>query len=267
MGLPVVWHLHESLPPRLGKEHRRALRGVDRFIAISGFVADSARQAGIPDEKLVTIPNPCVIPTVDLAPARRAGRGEYGIDADAPVFGIVGRIVRWKGQKEFLLAAERVLTEVAESIAIIIGDAADLGADYEREIHEMVAASDHKHRILLIGYTADMLTAYAMLDVLVHASIEPEPFGLVITEAMAHRVAVVAADFGAPNEIIEDGVDGFLVDPGNTEHLAKTIIYLLNEKSERGRIVEKAWRKVKKEYDPTRFGAAVAEVYDKILLL
>ena len=265
LGLPVVWHLHGPLAKRPTRSDRLALQLVDRLIAVSEYVADSVRHVGISDEKLVTIPNPCVMPTGDLRKARCLARKNFGIDTDALVFGIVARIVRWKGHVEFLLAAEQVLCQIPGSVAAIIGDGADFGTDYEQEIRKLAAASAYADRIVFTGYMPNMLTAYAMLDVLVHTSIEPEPFGLVITEAMAHGVAVVAANLGAPKEIIMDGIDGFLVDPKDARCLADTICNLLDDVSERERIAEAARRKVEKEYDPTRFSAAVAALYDTLL--
>ena len=61
------------------------------------------------------------------------------------------------------------------------------------------------------------------LDLLVHTSLTPEPFGRVIIEAMALHVPVVASNLGGPKEIIDDGVDGFLVDPKDTKLLVKRI--------------------------------------------
>ena len=103
------------------------------------------------------------------------------------------------------------------------------------------------------------------MDVCVHTSIEPEPFGLVITEAMLYGIPVVASDRGAPKEIVEDGLSGFLIDPEDTGKLAETIIQLLSDESLRYEIGNKGSERVKKVYNLTEFGHSLNEVYLKAI--
>ena len=77
------------------------------------------------------------------------------------------------------------------------------------------------------GYIADPLPLVASLDAVIHAAVEPEPFGRVVLEAMALGRPVVATNLGGPLEIIEDGVSGFLVRAGDPPAMAEKIIALL----------------------------------------
>src|SRR4030095_17066617 len=87
-------------------------------------------------------------------------------------------------------------------------------------------------RTVFTGFRRDIPELIQLLDVVVHASVEPEPFGRVIAEGMAMGKPVVAAMNGGPLEIIRDGQTGFLVPSGDLEKLAHRIIGLLTDVSQ-----------------------------------
>jgi glycosyltransferase involved in cell wall biosynthesis len=78
------------------------------------------------------------------------------------------------------------------------------------------------------------------MDVVVHSSIEPEPFGMVNLEAMYMKKPVVSTNIGGPTEIFSDGEDGILIEPGNPALLAQKISVLLNDPELRSRMGQKA---------------------------
>src|SRR5262249_57484052 len=80
-------------------------------------------------------------------------------------------------------------------------------------------------------YRADVQRVMAALDVVIHASTDPEPFGRVLLEGMAMGKAVIATDLGGPREIIEHGVSGFLVPPGDAVALAAAVETLIADPS------------------------------------
>jgi len=104
---------------------------------------------------------------------------------------------------------------------------------------------------------------YADLDILVHASIEPEPFGLVITEAMVHGVPVIAANTGAPLEIIRHGVTGFVVDPNDTEQLTSRIVDLATDSELRRRIGERGRRDALDRFNAPSYAKRFEDLYDQ----
>ena len=131
-----------------------------------------------------------------------------------------------------------------------------------RRWSKKVAYSD---RIIMTGYVKDISSIYSVMDVCVHTSIEPEPFGLVIIEAMVNGVPVIASDAGAPGEIIDDKVNGYIVDPKRSGELAETIISLLNDAELRGNIGQKGRLHVKKNYNVKDYARSVEQVYRVVL--
>ncbi len=119
--------------------------------------------------------------------------------------------------------------------------------------------------VIITGFVKNVQSFYQLMDVCVHTSIEPEPFGLVITEAMAYGVPVVASDRGAPKEIIKHGVDGFIVDPEETGKLAETIIQLLSDEDLRCKIGDKGSESVRRDYNLTNYSQLIKRVYLKVI--
>lgn len=194
-------------------------------------------------------------------------RAEFGLPPDAVVFGVVGRVLPWKGQKEFVIAADRVLARAPDAVAVVVGDAADGAGDYFEEIKRLADASPHGDRIRFLGHVSDMRLVYSTLDVAVHTSIRPEPFGLVITEAMGYEIPIVAANAGGPLDIIEDGVDGRLVDPTDAEALSSAIIGLIEDTEERARMAAAGQKKVLAKYHAQQYTERVQDLYDSAVEL
>ena len=82
-------------------------------------------------------------------------------------------------------------------------------------------------KLYFTGYRQDVSAMMAMMDVVVHASNEPEPFGMVIIEAMALGKPVVATRAGGPLDIIQDGQTGFMVEMGDSKALGEAVAKLL----------------------------------------
>lgn len=255
-------HFHGLESP--GFVHRKFIKRVPGFVALSDYMKKCLVANGIPEERLDVIPNPVrPRPVPDGAVARL--RAQYGIGSDDQVVGIVGRIVRWKGHLEFLQAAEAVMREIPGVKLLVVGDYSDGEKAYQDRITRMVEAGDFRDRIIFTGYVKNVGEHYGLMDVCVHASIEPEPFGLVITEAMAYGVPVVASDRGAPGEIISDGETGYLVDPEATDVFAARIIDLLSDEDKRRRMGVQAKEHVLKHYPLDVYADKMEQVYRDIL--
>lgn len=134
--------------------------------------------------------------------------------ATAPLIGMFGRLSRWKGQEVFL----RALVELPDVHAIIVGGALFGEQPYERRLHELVRELHLEQRVTFVGHVEEPMLLMAACDVVVHCSTAPEPFGLVIVEAMLAGTPVVASDAGGAREIVTHDVTGQLTPPG--DHLA-----------------------------------------------
>ena len=179
------------------------------------------------------------------------------------IIGMAGRINRWKGQKLFVDAAEKVCKYHPNTVFKIAGDTY-IGEEYlKQELEEYIRKKGLVESVKLVGQVNDMDSFYKSMDVFVLPSIQPEPFGLVIIEAMEHKVPVIATNHGGPTEIIIDGKDGFLVDYTDCDEMASCIIKLLENNSLREKIAQNGFEKKRKMFSVKEMVKGIEDVFNE----
>ena len=163
--------------------------------------------------------------------AREIGDADAQLGSSIPsqrlVVGIVGRLQPWKGQDRFLHALAQLRDRGHDVHGLIVGgDAYGLAPEYPAELRRLVERLNLEDRVTMTGQVADAAPYYDLMDVAVNAS-EGEPFGIVLLEAMAAGVPVVAVREGGPIDIIDSGTTGMLAETGAPEALADAIDALL----------------------------------------
>lgn len=147
--------------------------------------------------------------------------------------GMAGRINRWKGQTLFVDAAEIVHSRCPNA-KFLIGGSAYKGEEYLLdELNIYISSKNLDNVINTLGQIDDMDSFYDKLDIFVLPSIQPEPFGLVVIEAMEKEIPVIATNHGGPTEIINNNTDGYLVNYNSPDEMADKIIYLINNVNKR----------------------------------
>ncbi|HUR53224.1 MAG TPA: glycosyltransferase, partial [Gemmataceae bacterium] len=187
-GVPVVWHLHDFLASRRVASGllRKASGRVRTAVAISRAVAEDAARV-LPGVPVAVVPN-----AVDVSHFR-PGPGDdldrlAGLPPATPGtvrVGLVATYARWKGQL-VLLDAASLCRELPVRWYVVGGAIYHTAAQFTED--ELRAAAKERgvaDRVAFVGFQPDPVGVYRALDVVVHASTQPEPFGLTITEAMA----------------------------------------------------------------------------------
>lgn len=147
--------------------------------------------------------------------------------AGVPIVGLVGRLQPWKGQDRLLRAQALLRARGCELHTVIVGgDAYGFSSSYAASMPALVEDLGLADAVTLTGQVPDAGPYIERMDVLVNAS-DPEPFGIVLLEAMARGVAVVAVDSGGPAEFIEHGKTGVLARSGEPAALADALEPLL----------------------------------------
>jgi len=263
LRIPAVLHLHGPF----GEQSRLEVAMVKRSrkcICVSRGIADMLIQRGVDSGKLVVMANPSPLPQCDLA-ARDTYRDRFAPAPDEVLVAHIGRLAPWKGQKEFLLAFARVARHLPGIKALIVGDDIEkLNGAYVEELHSLIRQEGLSERVFCTGQIKDIHNLVAAVDLVVHSSTEPEPFGLVVTEAMALAKPVVAANYGATAEIVEHGRTGLLADPHNAQELAAAIARLAADRSLRLAYGQAALEKARLEYSLDRYRTQLEAIYDEI---
>lgn len=180
------------------------------------------------------------------------------------VVGMAGRINRWKGQKLFVDAAE-VINKKYPDVKFKIAGSAYNGEEWiENDLKKYISEKKLDEAIEMMGLVTDMDLFYNSIDIFVLPSIQPEPFGLVVVEAMEMKKAVVATRHGGPMEIIDDGINGYLVDFKNCNEMAERCIELIENNSLRIRIAEEGYVKKRKCFSLEKTVKDIEEILSKI---
>jgi len=226
-GRPVVWHLRDILaPPHFSRTNVTAavtlanLRAV-RVIANSRATADAFVAAGGRESLVRVVHNgidPAPFDAIDDVEAA-AARQRLGIPPDAYLVAMFGRFHEWKGQQILLDA----LAKLPGVHALIVGAPLFGEEAFGSALKTQAERLGLRERVHFLGFRADVPLLMHAADVIVHASVYPEPFGRVIVEGMLAGRPVIVARAGGVVEIVTDGDTGMLVTPGDASALAKSI--------------------------------------------
>lgn len=280
LGVVCVSHLRgfwtqpgePETPPRLVRLGRQAMRFLRHGIVpprvtlpVSHAVGHDLEGAGIPSEAITVVHDAIDLDTFHPGPPPEGLRASLGIPDGATIVGHFGRVIWWKGTLEFVSGFARVADDVPDVHAMIVGDASDGAEEYERAVHAAVEDHGLTDRVTFTGFRSDVPDLMRLCDIVVHSSVTPEPFGMVIVEGMATGNAVIAADAGGPLEIIEDGVNGCLVDPHDPEAMAAKIRALATDPVYRRCIAEAGMARTSSYFSKERYAADVVDVYRRLL--
>ncbi|MEH2121674.1 glycosyltransferase family 4 protein [Nostoc sp.] len=173
------------------------------------------------------------------------------------VVGHFSRLAPWKGQHILIDALGKCSQEVT---AILVGDALFGEQDYVQKLYQQVAELELENRVKFLGFRSDIPQLMAACDLVAHTSTSPEPFGRVIVEAMLSGKPVVAAKAGGVMELVEHGLNGFLVTPGEPQELAQVIITCLQETEITATIANNARTTASRRFDVAIINQQIAQL-------
>jgi glycosyltransferase involved in cell wall biosynthesis len=265
-----IIHVHIKWYPEIGRLTNWGLAKCDAVLAISQFVRGSLREGGIPSAKIYTALN--ATDPQEYDPARHATgvlRARLGLAPETPLLGIVARVILWKGHLELIEALARVRDRFPDVRLAIIGkefpNTSGSSEDYGTLVRARIAEHNLEENVIWAGWSDEMAANFLDMDVVCVPSWE-EPFGLVVTEAMAMEKPVVGFRSGALPEILCHGEEGYLVPPRDTEALAQAIIHLLEYPELRRTIGQRARKRVLQQFTPRQQVEKVMAIYAQVLL-
>jgi glycosyltransferase involved in cell wall biosynthesis len=271
-GARLVWHAHDYLGGRrlMARLLRRLAPRAAAAVAISRSVADDVRRVCGTGLRVEVVHN-----AVDLARFSPDGprapldalAGMPPASPGAVRVGLVATMGLWKGHAVFLRALARLPAETAVRGYVVGGRIyATAGSEVDPEALRRTAAElGIADRVGFTGFVDDSAAAMRALDVVVHASTQPEPFGLVIAEAMACARPVVVSAAGGAAEIVEDGVDALGVAPGDAAALAEAIRRLAEDAGLRARLGAAGRARAERDFDRARLARALVPLYRSLV--
>lgn len=244
---------------------RWLFRKFDRVVSISHFVEAAMRLNGVPASRSVLVHlgvdaealrNRAVLPP-------EATRHALGIPDGIVLAAMVGNIREWKGQ-HVVLEALRLLpaADRARLHVLFVGATAPEHADYQRRLDTLVREHGLGDTVTFLGARRDVPDLFRAADFAIHASTIPEPFGLVLVEAMALGCPMIASQGGGPAEIITPG-SGLTFDTREPRQLAEHIARLVRDPAMRARLAAGAAQRAT-QFSVARNVEGVERVYDDL---
>lgn len=234
VGIPVVWHLRDFLPPSYAGRilHLAAQCLPTLVLANSDAVAATIQRKAGGSPNVRRIYNPVDLQRFYPGLPRHHLRQELGLGEKVPLVGCVAHLTPWKGHELFLTIARMVLDVVPDAHFIIAGGAiyeTDGNSGYPETLRQRTVELGLSDQVTFLGARNDIPEILASMDVLVHCPTAPEPFGRVLAEAMAVGCPVVAASCGGIPEVIQDGVTGCLIPPGDVQGFVSAVVHFLRK--------------------------------------
>ena len=267
--VPLLWYLHDYLSNRVTMKPllQRLASRCTLVVANSQSVADDIRVALLHGPPVQAVYNPVDVsrfkpdgPRLDLDVLSGLPSALPGIVR----IGLVATFAYWKGHEVFLQAAAMVS---GAARFYVIGGPVYATAGSQRtleELRSMARSLGVEEKVGFTGFVDDVPAAMRALDVVVHASTEPEPFGLVIIQAMACGRATVISAAGGAVELVEPEVSTLTHQPGNVTGLAGALERLVADPGLRTQLGVNGRRRVEEQFTASQMAARLVPLYEAL---
>ncbi len=261
-GVPMVHHIHSpasrdtEVPWRNRMNsvmERLSLTGVTRLIAVSQSLERYMKNKGWPSKRIATVANG--VPTSGPLPDRRAPGPEW----------VIGCVALFRPRKgiEVLIEALAKLRQAGWPVRLRAVGSFET-AEYEAAIKALAVRLNVNHAIDWIGFTTDVNAEFAKMDMFALPSLFGEGMPMVILEAMASGVPVVASDVEGISEVLDHGHTGLVVPPGEVESLTGALADLIDGKYDWSKMREDAYHLQVGSFSDRSMADSVARVYDSL---
>jgi glycosyltransferase involved in cell wall biosynthesis len=262
LHIPCICHVRGTEP--ITRLEKRVFPWVQRFITTNAHTEALYKSNG-GAEKTLLVYNGIDLRDFSLDATKSHLRTEYSVDNFAPTVGSIGRIVEGKGFDEFINAARLVINERAEVKFFIIGNNPLGSQSVQARLMHLVHQLSLDKNVIFTGWRDDIINVISELDLICQASTYPEGLGMALIEAMALKKPVVATRIPGHTEIVDNRSNGLLVEPGDCESLAESILLLLNDRKLAEAMGETGRKKVETVFSSEKNVEKVQRCYTEIL--
>jgi glycosyltransferase involved in cell wall biosynthesis len=266
LEIPLIWHLHDFISSRSLIKYllKLFISKVTVAIAISRSIADDW-QAVFPQLPIELIYN-----AIDIYHYRSTVFTSTSKPDRQVKIGLVATYALWKGQDIFIQAIGQIAKQQpklkSQAKFYIIGGAiyqTDRSQHSRASLHQLARDASVEDWLEFIDFQRDIVASYNMLDIVVHASTQPEPFGRTIVEAMACEKAVIVANAGGAAELFTHNQDALGVTPGDPVALATAILELIRSPAKRVAMGTAGRKNAIDRFDLDRLGIELISLYRK----
>lgn len=257
MGAPA----REPSPVR-----RFLMRRLRQVFPLSQLMKDGVLSSDYPESRITL-----AYPGLDLATIRGRTyrpadevRREFSVGPDQLLAVMTGNLRPWKGQHTVVEGVGHLPASLRDRLRLVFAGDTRGYEEYAEQVKSRMRELDVEESIVFGGWRNDVPDLLEAADIAVHSSVVPEPFGLVVLEAMAHGCATIAADRGGPVEMIDPGVSGLTFDTEAPRTLADGLARLIEDEALRTRMAEAA-RDRAREFDQSRHVQLMTDAFDRLI--
>lgn len=233
---------------------RFLLRQFNKVVAVSEGVREKICKSGVPSRKTVIVQNGITVSRFDACHSVQDIKNNLGISNGYTVIGTVGRISVEKGHINLLKIANNIVEQFPETIFLIIGDG-PLRKDLQKRFNSS--------SIIFTGTRNDIPDLYHCMDIFVLPSFT-EGLPMVILEAMASSLPVVATRVGEVPALIKDKENGLIVKPGDEDDLKESLLYLLKNPCIAKAMGKKGYLIVKECFSSNKMAKDYVDIYKEL---
>jgi glycosyltransferase involved in cell wall biosynthesis len=259
LGKPHVWFIHEFGEKDHGYKPSMPFGVALDFISnLSDLVitnSDAVRKTLFPgagSKKVLTVYPYVSIPETAVC----QDNGGHFSSASLARLVMSGRVQEGKGQKDAILAVKELVAWGREVELLIMGDCA---SDYGEQLKAIVKEEKLEERVKFIGFTDNPYPIMKQADIVLVCS-RSEAFGLVTAEGMLLKRPVIGTNRGGTPELVKDGFNGLLYEPGDYKQLAAKIEYLMDHPDDAKRLAENGYEFARKTFTKSKFGGKVYQL-------
>jgi glycosyltransferase involved in cell wall biosynthesis len=272
LGVPLIWHIHDylSMRPLMARLLRRYSQRCAVAIANSKSVAADLQKMCGSGLRIETVYNGIDVerfspvgPKLDLD----ALAGLAPAPPETVRVGIIATLARWKGHQTFLRALSLLPPHLPIRAYVMSGALYQTsGSQYSlEELKNLAEQLNLRNRVGFTGFLAEPAEAMRALDIIVHASTQPEPFGLVIAEGMACGRAVIISEAGGAAELFDAEVNALGHPPGDAARLAERITLLTTDRDLRERLGTAGRATAEHRFDRARLATELLPIYKAVV--
>ena len=268
-GIPNMYHVHEIIvkPRWLARAIARIILGNSiEVVAVSAAVREQLIKYMRPGDPPINIVHNGIDPTrFDTDDTMEEIRSELGAGPEQVLFGVIGRIHPWKGQKYFVEAA-RLVADVCPQARFVIVGGTFTGYEYlVEDLKSRMKKLGLEDRMKVLPFRKDIPSIMRALDVFVLPSTLPDPLPTVVLESMAAQKPVIATAHGGALEMVIHGETGLLAPHQDVPGFAEAMLELSNDKQKRVRFGQAGRQRVEEEFSRSRFHNEIRSIILKHL--
>jgi glycosyltransferase involved in cell wall biosynthesis len=256
----LVWHARDLT--RFGLTSKICSLLCKRVIAVSDAVKNHLIAQGVRPERIDVVHNGVEVSGFDRLPQKTI---EPALGCARIRFASIGQFVPWKRQALFLEAARKLVHKGVDAEFLLIGD--DIfgrDASYKASLLNQMRNSGTAERISYLGWRQNLEDVWQKVDCLVHTA-DPEPFGRVIIEAMAHMIPVIAVNNCGPSEIIQNGKTGILVNANDPDELSEAMLKIAGDEAFARKLALAGYEQAILHFSAEETAGRVRKIYKQLL--